>query len=1089
VEPACFSIYSEGGVNDLTITISDLTNVDSNIGSSNVTAYQVIHSERQLGSLSLDSYSLLPDHITDFNSLSVEQNTSETIWLKVNIPDKDAGLAAGLYTGQITITRPGEPNVYVPIDVNVYDITLDEPNSIYPVWPDGWYRLSSNMDTVYSMVSEAGLGPFVSWSAASVQGINMIDISDPCDTNNIVFDDQALKDSIDESRAKGFLKNYVMLYIGIPNYAGKMYELVTNKDYDESDPNLWDNLSDPCFVYWFGELIDRYEEIGDACGVTFLYFPYDEPLSHPDRRIINDRLCTIIHAHNGLTAVTYSTTCEIPCPNDCGGQDNCPEEGYYNVPTTNGKIPELTELIDYKMWALSHESAGYAKHQNPAYHGQFGYYHGSQNYNPVYNRFLDGLFASRTDATAVFGFKLGCGTNDPYNDFDLAYNDRFSDHDFYYSDFLYSYPTWSGKIWYGIGGIEATREGIKDSRYFATLKRLITEEPNDVVAQDAQEYLDELESRINPDYMSYKNQSTELGHYQAILKAISSTSDQNDFEAFTQIRKKIADYIVLIQDGNVYRCHNETQDKWYTTIQDAIDEASAGDTIVVADGTYTGDGNRNVDFQGKAITVKSTNGPENCIINCEGSRGTPRCGFIFDSSEGRSSVLDGFTITNGYGRYLAFDAMYAGGAIICERSSPTIRRCILKDNMNDKTNSDTYGGAIACYEESYGGANPLIENCTIYDNDAYYGGGISVVGTSSTIRNCVIRSNSAERGGAIDLAWGYTVDINNCTVVNNSADSGGGINSNSSTETITNCILWGNGDDLYDCSTTYSCTSDCNDVNGTNHNICADPCFADADANNFHLSWNSPCINKGDPNGNYDGQLDIDNYVRVIDSHVDIGADETCPPDAHLWKLDETSGTTTYDSVDTNNGAFNGDDPCWVTGKFNGAVDFNGVNDYFSVASLDSAYDAGSIFTIAGWFKTSQSEGSQTIVGQWSQDGGFYYGWQVLVESNKVVAKFGGDVGMTEITGIKNVTDGEWHHFALANNGSSSAVLYVDGELDGTYGPKYMEFYGTKFRIGDGSYGNGTLEGGPFNGVIDDVMIFNRLLSAEEAGQLYEGGL
>ncbi|MDD5064748.1 MAG: S8 family serine peptidase [Phycisphaerae bacterium] len=206
------------------------------------------------------------------------------------------------------------------------------------------------------------------------------------------------------------------------------------------------------------------------------------------------------------------------------------------------------------------------------------------------------------------------------------------------------------------------------------------------------------------------------------------------------------------------------------------------------------------------------------------------------------------------------------------------------------------------------------------------------------------------------------------------------------------------------------------------------------------------------------------------------------------WKLDECNGVTAYDCVGDDDGTFNGDDPCWVTGKFNGAVDFDGVTDYFSVSSLNSLFNNSSVFTIAGWFNTDQSTGMQTIVGQWSQHSGDYYGWQVLVENNKVVAKFGGDVApMTEITGTINVSSG-WHHFVLVNNGSSNAILYVDGEPDGTAGSKYMDIYDTKFRIGDGSYGSGTLEGGPFNGMIDNVMIFNRVLSAEEVKQLYDEG-
>ena len=282
----------------------------------------------------------------------------------------------------------------------------------------------------------------------------------------------------------------------------------------------------------------------------------------------------------------------------------------------------------------------------------------------------------------------------------------------------------------------------------------------------------------------------------------------------------------------------------YSTIQSAINAASNSDIVIVADGNYTGEGNRNITFQGKAITVKSEKGPRNCIIDCEASRESPRCGFDFNNSESRSSVLEGFTIINGYGQF--HQGFYAGGAIYCEGSGPTIRRCILKNNMNDKISFDTDGGAIACYS----GAYPLIENCIISDNQSYWSGGINISGSSPTIWNCIILDNSADYGGAIVLWGAFRANIFNCTILNNSADTdGGGIYSYGSTQTIVNCILWGNGDDLYGCSATYSCIED-ND-SGTG-NIYSDPCFVSGPMGDLYLSqiaagqyYNSPCVDAG----------------------------------------------------------------------------------------------------------------------------------------------------------------------------------------------------------------------------------------------------
>jgi hypothetical protein len=309
---------------------------------------------------------------------------------------------------------------------------------------------------------------------------------------------------------------------------------------------------------------------------------------------------------------------------------------------------------------------------------------------------------------------------------------------------------------------------------------------------------------------------------------------------------------------------------------------------------------------------------------------------------------------------------------------------------------------------------------------------------------------------------------------------------------ISNCIVWGNSEDLNGCSATYSwLTTD------------GDPCFVDGDEY-FHINIHSPCVNAGNPSGSYSGEKDIDGDARLIGSYVDMGADEVIVPvaESHQWGLDEKSGTTAKDSVGTTNGTFNGNDPCWVRGNIGGAIDCNGVSDYFSISSPTlnpgNDYNSADTFTVAGWFETSQSTGIQTIVGSWMQYGwsqyGYnqYFGWQVLVENNKVVARFAAAV-FSDITGTSDVvSDNKWHHFALVYpTYYENAVLYVDGQQQGTPGRHNIAIYVRKFRIGDGSYvlvGNPVLKGGPFCGKIDDVMIYNRTLSAEEVWQLFESG-
>ena len=77
------------------------------------------------------------------------------------------------------------------------------------------------------------------------------------------------------------------------------------------------------------------------------------------------------------------------------------------------------------------------------------------------------------------------------------------------------------------------------------------------------------------------------------------------------------------------------------TIQAAIDEVVDGDVIELIDGMFTGDGNRDMDYLGKALTIRSQSGdPDLCITPC-GALAEEHRGFHFHSNEGPGSVLSG----------------------------------------------------------------------------------------------------------------------------------------------------------------------------------------------------------------------------------------------------------------------------------------------------------------------------------------------------------------------------------------------------------------------------------------------------------------
>jgi hypothetical protein len=218
----------------------------------------------------------------------------------------------------------------------------------------------------------------------------------------------------------------------------------------------------------------------------------------------------------------------------------------------------------------------------------------------------------------------------------------------------------------------------------------------------------------------------------------------------------------------------------YTTIQAGANAATTGDVVIVRDGTYTGVGNKAIDFKGKAITVRSENGSDSCIIDMEGL-GT---GFIFKTGEGSSSIVSGFTIRRG-------NASIAGGVYCGDGTSPTIADCLITANS-----STVEGGGLYCDS----GSSPVITNCTISGNSATYGGGgVYCNDSTAVITGCTISNNSAGNysGGGGGVSCGdSSITIINCTISGNSAgdysDGGGGIHCDNSSVTITGCTISGN---------------------------------------------------------------------------------------------------------------------------------------------------------------------------------------------------------------------------------------------------------------------------------------------------------
>jgi len=232
------------------------------------------------------------------------------------------------------------------------------------------------------------------------------------------------------------------------------------------------------------------------------------------------------------------------------------------------------------------------------------------------------------------------------------------------------------------------------------------------------------------------------------------------------------------------------------SIQAAIDAASNGDTILVTPGTYTSPGNRDIDFLGKAITLRSTepNDPNivaSTIIDCNGTESDPHRGFYFHNNEDANCVVDGFTIINGCDLF-PYLLAHGGGGIRCEFSSPTIKNNIIKMNCGFA------GGGISCLYSSAIISNNIIEDngylCSCYPYYPNIGAGIFCYFSDPVIINNTIMHNRAESCGGGMVFWYCSAKLINNIIAGNMVTDGdgGGIHCRNSSLIMINNTIAGN---------------------------------------------------------------------------------------------------------------------------------------------------------------------------------------------------------------------------------------------------------------------------------------------------------
>lgn len=289
----------------------------------------------------------------------------------------------------------------------------------------------------------------------------------------------------------------------------------------------------------------------------------------------------------------------------------------------------------------------------------------------------------------------------------------------------------------------------------------------------------------------------------------------------------------------------------YHVIQDALSVAEDGDVVELEDTIYSGTGNRDLDFGGKAITLRSQSGsPENCIIDCGGTAQELHRAAVFQNGEGRDAVIENIAIFNGCNA--------GGGAILCDGASPTISGCYLLINR-----STVDGGAISCRN----GGLPLVQNCVMVGNSAADDGGVLECRDGSTVEltGCTIQNARAgDSGGAIYCTVNGNVLLNGCTIIECAAPGLGAcvsLREGSSATALNTIVAFNEGQSAVHCSVSSADFGCCDvygnpggdwvggiaDQLGVDGNICEDPFICSPSTGNYGLHADSPCAAENNP--------------------------------------------------------------------------------------------------------------------------------------------------------------------------------------------------------------------------------------------------
>ncbi|MBD2336607.1 DUF4347 domain-containing protein [Calothrix sp. FACHB-156] len=202
------------------------------------------------------------------------------------------------------------------------------------------------------------------------------------------------------------------------------------------------------------------------------------------------------------------------------------------------------------------------------------------------------------------------------------------------------------------------------------------------------------------------------------------------------------------------------------------------------------------------------------------------------------------------------------------------------------------------------------------------------------------------------------------------------------------------------------------------------------------------------------------------------------------WQFDESSGLTATDTIQNNNGTLaNNPNPQWSTGQVNGALRFDGVDDYVSVPSSPNLNLNGGSFTQSIWIYSQITDnGYHGVIGYQPTTGNSQrYPGIWVYDQRKIHAGFGDGSNWNSFTTGDVLKLNAWNNVVTSFDGTTYKA-YVNGQEVYTTTQFAGRKPATTQQLNIGRVDN------YFQGQIDDVRIYNRALSAAEISTLAQMG-